>query len=307
MCLLLAGGRILLSLPVLIKDRNQVFKQVSRVQGAGILLLCSCLSVQPSHAVQPQIVEVPAGPAFVRLPGAPEIKARSGQALKINSLLKTNKTGRMQVLLDNGRQFRMGGDAQLRLGSANVELLKGSMIGWIKSGASRDKPFSIKTRLATASIQGTTVFLEYADDQLKVLSWEGTVTCETPTGQRYTLTSGQQLSLDLESQTQAVKDYLEELDSDKSDRQDVPPGLEVVKELFPESTSKETSEVKMTWKTLNPITSDEAEQRLKISPLMTGFSRPVDTLSEIQRELGLTAPGQNLPEDDLSVDDQSKY
>ena len=298
---------MLLSLPVLIKDRNQVFKQVGWVQGAGILLFLSSLSVQPSRAVQPQVVEVPAGPAFVQLPGAPEIKARSGQTLKTNSLLKTNKTGRMQVLLGNGRQFRMGGDAQLRLGSANVELLKGSMIGWIKPGTSRAKPFSIKTRLATASIQGTTVFLEYTDDQLKVLSWEGTVTCETPTGQRYSLTSGQQLSLDLKSQTQEVKDYLEELDSDVSDRQDVPPGLEAVKELFPESTSKQTSEVKMTWKTLNPITADEAEQRLNFSPLITGFSRPIDTLSEIQRELGLTAPSQKLPEDDLSVDGQSNY
>jgi len=269
-----------------------VFKQTDWVQGGGILLLCSCLWVQPSHAVQPRIVEVPAGPAFVQLPGAPEITARSGQTLKTNSLLKTNKTGRMQVLLDNGRQFRMGGDAQLRLGSANVELLKGSMIGWIKPGASRAKPFRIKTRLATASIQGTTVFLEYTDDQLKVLNWEGTVTCETPTGQRYTLTSGQQLSLDLKSQSQEVKDYLEELDSDISEQKGVPPSPEAAEELPPESTPKKLSKVKMTWKSLNPITVDEAQKRLEISPLITGFSKPIDTLSEIQRELGLTAPSE---------------
>ena len=297
---------MLLSLPVLIKDCNQVFKQVGWSQGGGILLLCGCLWVQPSHAVQPRIVEVPAGPAFVQLPGSPEITARSGQTLETNSLLKTNKTGRMQVLLDNGRQFRMGGDAQLRLGSANVELLKGSMIGWIKPGASRANPFSIKTRLATASIQGTTVFLEYTNDQLKVLSWEGTVTCETPTGQRYTLTSGQQLLLDLKSQTQEVKDYLEELDSDISERKGGLQGLEAAKELFPEPSLKQLSDLKMSWKSLKPISTDEAEKRLEISPLITGFSRPIDTLSKIQTELGLV-PSQQLSEDDLPVDSLSDY
>jgi hypothetical protein len=65
----------------------------------------------------------------------------------------------MQVMLGNGRQFRMGGNAELRLGTANVQLLKGSIIGWIKAGTPRSNPFTIKTRLATASIQGTTVLL----------------------------------------------------------------------------------------------------------------------------------------------------
>ena len=298
---------MLLSLPVLIKDCNQVFKQVGWSQGGGILLLCGCLWVQPSHAVQPRIVEVPAGPAFVQLPGSPEITARSGQTLETNSLLKTNKTGRMQVLLDNGRQFRMGGDAQLRLGSANVELIKGSIIGWINPGASRAKPFSIKTRLATASIQGTTVLIEYADDQLKVLSWEGTVTCETPTGQRYTLTSGQQLSLDLKDQTSEVKEYLEKLDARVSEENSVLPGLGVGKDLLPKPEYMDRSEVKMTWKSLKPIVAEEAEKRLKISPLMTGFSRPIDTLSEIKRELGLKVPNQKMLDDDSSLDSQAEY
>ena len=298
---------MLFSLPVLIKDCDQVFKQVGWAQGGGILLLCSCLWVQPSHAVQPRIVEVPAGPAFVQLPGSPEIQARSGQTLETNSLLKTNKTGRMQVLLDNGRQFRMGGDAQLRLGSANVELIKGSILGWIRPGASRAQPFNIKTRLATASIQGTTVLIEYTDDQLKVLSWEGTVTCETPTGQRYTLTSGQQLSLDLKDQTPDVKEYLENLDSNVSEKNSVSPGLEAGKDLLRKPKYMDRIEVKMTWKSPKPIASQEAEKRLKASPLINGFSRPIDTLSEIERELGLMDPSQKILEDNSSLDSQSEY
>ena len=304
---LVSGGRISLLLPVFIKDCSQMLKRTGLVQVGGVLLLSGFFWVQQSHAAQPRIVEVPAGPAFVQLPGAPEIRARSGQALQTNSLLKTKKTGRMQVLLDNGRQFRMGGDAQLRLGSTNVELLKGSMIGWIHSGASRAKPFNIKTRLATASIQGTTVFIKYSNETFKVLSWEGTVTCETRTGQRYTLTSGQQLSLDLSSQTEEVKDYLEELDSNILKRNGVSSVPEGGEELFPEPGPNKFGEIKMTWKSLEPIAVDEAEKRLKISPLITGFSKPIDTLSEIQRELGLTLPSKQSSVDNLSVDGPSDY
>ena len=269
-----------------------MFKQASWIQSGGILLICSSLWVQPSYAVQPRIVEVPTGPAFVRLPGSTETEARSGQALKTNSILKTSKSGRMQVLLDNGRQFRMGGDAQLRLGSTNVELLKGSIIGWIQPGALRIKPFTIKTRLATASIQGTTVFIEYTDDKFKILSWEGTVKCETRTGQRYTLTSGQRLSLDLRDQTDEVRAYLDELDSNVSERKDVLSGPEISDQLFPDGGPQELSEVKMNLNYHKPIAADEAEKRLEVSPLINGFSKPIETISDIKRELGLTAQSQ---------------
>ena len=284
-----------------------MLKQAGLVQAGGVLLLFSSLWVEPARAVQPRIVEVPAGPAFVQLPGAPEINARSGQSLKTNSLLKTNQTGRMQVLLDNGRQFRMGGDAQLRLGSADVELLKGSIIGWIQPGSSRVKSFSIKTRLATASIQGTTVFIEYKNDQLKVLSWEGTVTCETRTGQRYTLTSGQQLLLDLTNQTDEVRAYINGLDSNDSAQERILSGPEIGNGLLPDRGLQELGDMEMIWNSLKPIATEEAERRLEISPLINGFSSPIDTLSVIKRELGLTAPNQELLGNDHSLEDQDVY
>jgi len=118
------------------------------------------------------------------------------------------------------------------------------------------------------------------------------------------LTSGQQLLLDLNSQTQEVKDYLEELDSDLLERQGVLPGLEAAKELFPEPLSKQLSDVKMSWKSLKPISTHEAEKRLEVSPLITGFSTPIDTLSEIQSELGLMAPNQQPLEDDTDWSDK---
>ena len=234
-----------------------LIRQAGLLQAGGMLLLCSAVWLQPSHAVQPRIEDVPAGPAFVQLPGASEVNARAGQALTNNTLLRTNQPGRMQVLLGNGRQFRMGGDAQLRLGSSGVELLKGSIIGWIQPGASPLNPFRIKTRLATASIQGTTVFIEYTDEHFKVFSWEGIVTVETRSGQRFTLTSGQQLLL-------ALQDGLSALDT--------------------------ASSRLLIWDPPQSIPMDDAERRLETSPLINGFSRPLETLPVIERELGLTAP-----------------
>ena len=244
-------------LPALAKQLPHVIRQAGLLQAGGMLLLCSAVWLQPSHAVQPRIEDVPAGPAFVQLPGASEVNARAGQALTNNTLLRTNQPGRMQVLLGNGRQFRMGGDAQLRLGSSGVELLKGSIIGWIQPGASPLNPFRIKTRLATASIQGTTVFIEYTDEHFKVFSWEGTVTVETRSGQRFTLTSGQQLLL-------ALQDGLSALDT--------------------------ASSRLLIWDPPQSIPVDDAERRLETSPLINGFSRPLETLPVIERELGLTAP-----------------
>ena len=270
-----------------------MIKQVGLVQVGGMLLLSSSLWFQPSHAVQPSIVEVPAGPAFVQLPGASEIKARSGQNLITNTLLKTNKPGRMQVLLGNGRHFRMGGDAQLRLGSSNVELLKGSIIGWIQPGTSPSNPFSIKTRLATASIQGTTVFIEYTDEQLRIFSWEGNVSVETESGQRFTLTSGQQLRLDLKDQID-VQEVVQSVSKT---------GKEALLDRRPQAVG----EVGINWEAPKPIAAEEAERRLEMSPLINGFSTPIDTLNVIKSELGLTDPKKNIFNDDSVLDDQDSY
>ena len=270
-----------------------MIKQVGLVQVGGMLLISSSLWFQPSHAVQPSIVEVPAGPAFVQLPGASEIKARSGQNLITNTLLKTNKPGRMQVLLGKGRHFRMGGDAQLRLGSSNVELLKGSIIGWIQPGTSPSNPFRIKTRLATASIQGTTVFIEYTDEQLRIFSWEGNVSVETESGQRFTLTSGQQLRLDLKDQID-VQEVVQSVSKT---------GKEALLDRRPQAVG----EVGINWEAPKPIAAEEAERRLEMSPLINGFSTPIDTLNVIKSELGLIDPKKNIFNDDSVLDDQDSY
>ena len=257
---------------------------------ASVLLLAGACWALPSHAAQPRIVEVPTGPAFVKLPGAAEVNARSGQSLKTNALLRTTKPGRMEVMLGNGRQFRMGGDAQLRLGSSNVELLKGSIIGWIKPGTPRLNPFKIQTRLATASIQGTTVFIELNDRQFKVFSWEGLVQVQTNDGRRFTLQSGQQLLLDLKRQMDEVSTRLDGLEAALGERSSIvtppPPGRDGSRSPRVRQVEPQAFE----WDPPQPISANDAQRRLQKSPLINGFSTPLETLPDIERELGVSAP-----------------
>lgn len=141
----------------------------------------------------PRVLEVPSRPAFVRPAGGQETPARPGQLLGPNVLLRTAKPGRLQVQLANGRQFRLGGDAVLRIGAGALTLEKGQIIAWVNPGQKGGSPLKIRTRVATASIMGTTVFIEAGDDSLRIFSWEGHVRVETDTGRRYDLSSGQQL------------------------------------------------------------------------------------------------------------------
>ena len=169
-------------------------RSLAAVGGATCLALA--LTQARAAAPVPRVVEVPFKPAFVRAPGGKEIAARAGQILAPASLLRTEKPGRLQVQLANGRQFRLGGDAVLRLGAGGLNLEKGQIIAWVNPGQKGGSPLKIRTRVATASIVGTTVFIEATDDSLKVFSWEGHVQVETDAGRRYDLTSGQQLTLD---------------------------------------------------------------------------------------------------------------
>ena len=277
-------------LSALLKRPPDVSKSAVLVQAGALLLLGTALFGQPSHAAQPKIVEVPVGPAFVTLPGTSEITARSGQALRTNAVLRTSKPGRMQVMLGNGRQFRMGGNAELRLGAANVELLKGSIIGWIKAGTPRGNPFMIKTRLATASIQGTTVFIELTDQKFKIFSWEGTVQVETENGQYFTLRSGQQLLLDLKRQMAEVSHQLDGLESALGAIGSVTTQPSPPRDRYRSARPRQRDEMEFNWEPPQPISIQDAERRLQKSQLINGFSTPLDTLPEIERELGVSAP-----------------
>lgn len=142
----------------------------------------------------PQVVDVPSRPAFSRPPGAAEAPAQIGQSLVARTVLRTEKPGRLQVQLPDGRSFRLGGDAVLRLLPDSLELQQGQIIAWIQPGRPRGRPLQVRTRVATASISGTTVFVEASDTAVKLFGWEGRVQVSTDDGQSVELRAGEQLS-----------------------------------------------------------------------------------------------------------------
>jgi len=143
----------------------------------------------------PRVVEVPSRPAFIKPPGGSERPARPGQILAASTLLRTQKPGRIQVLLANGRSFRLGGDAVARLGPDGVDLENGQIIAWVNPGSKGTTRLRlrIRTRVATASIVGPTVFIDATPDTVKVFSWEGHVSVATSSGVTFELHSGQQV------------------------------------------------------------------------------------------------------------------
>jgi hypothetical protein len=133
--------------------------------------------------------------------GAPGPAQRRAVAKAITLLESTRPDHRARadallnaLLPHSGRSFRLGGDAVLRLGRQRLDLQRGQIIAWVNPGAKGGAPLTIQTRAATASIVGTTVFIEASDTGLKIFSWEGEVACTTTDGQRKTLRSGEQLA-----------------------------------------------------------------------------------------------------------------
>lgn len=141
----------------------------------------------------PRVVEVPSRPAYVMPPAAPERPALVGQVLRPATVLRTENPGRLQVMLAEGRSFRLGGNALLKVEPSLLDLVRGRIIAWIAPGAKGSTPLRIRTRVGTASIQGTTAFIEDTADKVLFLSWEGEVEVRAGDGTTYRLGSGQQL------------------------------------------------------------------------------------------------------------------
>lgn len=160
-----------------------------------MVLLAGVLPAQTSGAVsfRPKVVEVPSRPAYVIPPREQESDARTGQSLEPSTVLRTRKPGRIQVAFPDGRRFRLGGDSLALIGRRDVELRRGQIIGWLLPGRTGGAPLRIRTRVGTASISGTTVFLEASPERLRIFSWEGSVQVEAVNGQRFTLSSGEEV------------------------------------------------------------------------------------------------------------------
>lgn len=145
------------------------------------------------------IQEVVSRPAFQQAPGAREKAAQKGQILENKTVLRTSKPGRMQVAFTNlKKSFRMGGNASLELNENTINHKSGQIIAWIAPGGLQTVPLKIRTRIATAAIRGTTLFIDDRGegDKIIFLSWEGNVDVDAQTGEKFSLSSGQVLVYD---------------------------------------------------------------------------------------------------------------
>jgi hypothetical protein len=113
--------------------------------------------------------------------------------LEAHTLLRTQLPGRIQVLPAKGRNFRLGGDAVARFGHDGVDIENGQIIAWVNPGSKGSSRLRIRTRVATTSIVGTTVFIDATPDTVKVFSWEGHGALATSSGESFELHSGQQV------------------------------------------------------------------------------------------------------------------
>ncbi|MEO1002352.1 MAG: FecR family protein [Cyanobacteria bacterium J06638_7] len=168
--------------------------------GAVLLVLMAAGLVAPAPQaaspppVLPRVVSVPSRPGWVQPPGTPERPAAVGQTLVTNSLVRTSKPGRLQVQLADGRSFRLGGEALLRVSPRSLKLLRGQIIAWVTPGSPAAGPLEVRTRSASASIEGTTLFVDAGERDLRLFSWEGRVRVVTDAGDTVILNSGEELA-----------------------------------------------------------------------------------------------------------------
>lgn len=169
---------------------------------AFVALTTSFLSFNPSAAqanAVAKIQEVVSQPAFQQAPGGKEKAAKKGQGLEDKTVLRTTKPGRMQIAYaGSNRSFRMGGNASLQLNGNTINHKSGQIIAWIAPGGAMKAPLKIRTRIATAAIRGTTLFIDDRgeDDKIIFLSWEGKVDVDADTGENFSLSGGQVLVYD---------------------------------------------------------------------------------------------------------------
>ena len=163
---------------------------------AGAVIVSGLTVVLPGATAAPRlprVVDVPSRPAFVKPPAASERPALVGQVLGPSTVLRTENPGRLQILLADGRSFRLGGNALLRIDPTLLDLVRGRIIAWIDTGSKGTTPLRVRTRVGTASIQGTTVFIEATAEKVLFLSWEGNVEVRAADGTLHKLSSGQRL------------------------------------------------------------------------------------------------------------------
>lgn len=134
-------------------------------------------------------------------------EAQVGMGLHLADTVRTQGKGKTQVEFNNGIGFRIGGNSSVQIKPNNrLNLTEGKMITWVKPGLK--VPTEISTTYATASIRGTTAFVEIPKDikqGIRFFSWEGTVVVKLANQtQEITLLTGEEIIVKPNSKTLPV-------------------------------------------------------------------------------------------------------
>jgi hypothetical protein len=148
----------------------------------SLLLLAVALPAKGTE-IRPAatVAEILGYPVTIFRTDQQQILASLGAELQVGDQVRTSGQARAQIQSSQGLYFRIGGNAVLTVQpDLELDLHRGQMITWIDRVFAQ--PVRIRTPIAVAAMQGTTVFVDLPAHQkwARFFSWEGTVRISLP-------------------------------------------------------------------------------------------------------------------------------
>ena len=155
----------------------------------GVAVFLSCLMAIPSDTwAEPQRAGQRAGevsrviPAVNIARGAKTIPAAAKTAVNWQDLVNTQLNARARIALDDGSVLNVGSDSSIKVvkhdagaQQTELELTYGKLRTQAQKIAKPDGKFEVRTPAGVAGVVGTDFFIEYANNSMNVIVFEGQV------------------------------------------------------------------------------------------------------------------------------------
>jgi ferric-dicitrate binding protein FerR (iron transport regulator) len=155
----------------------------------GLAVVLSCLIAIPSNSwADPQAAGQRAGevsrviPAVNIARSGKTIPAAAKTAVNWQDLVNTQLNARARIALDDGSVLNVGSDSSIKVvkhdagaQQTELELTYGKLRTQAQKIAKPDGKFEVRTPAGVAGVVGTDFFMEYANNQMNVIVFEGQV------------------------------------------------------------------------------------------------------------------------------------
>jgi len=155
----------------------------------GLAALLSCLITIPANSwADPQTAGQRAGevsrviPAVNIARSGKTIPAAAKTAVNWQDLVNTQVNARARIALDDGSVLNVGSDSSIKVvkhdagaQQTELELTYGKLRTQAQKIAKPDGKFEVRTPAGVAGVVGTDFFMEYANNQMNVIVFEGQV------------------------------------------------------------------------------------------------------------------------------------